>query len=137
MKDFKKLKVLEVDWQTLVAYEDEVMNDADIDEPQSQGSSPRSDAARFIPDVVAALPPTILHLKVLRFSEADLASIVRLLKEKEQGRAASDLKNITLCRASRRSSAPSSWEQLDDVAEKAGVVVDDYVHITQASIMKP
>jgi hypothetical protein len=133
MSNFKALKIVDVEWLTLVANEEEVVGDAEKDEPLSQGFFKQSEADQFDPDVIAALPPTIQHLKVTRFPEAEMSSIIKLLTEKEQGRAAPDLTNITLCEGSYSEAGPG-WKELNKAAKRVGVTVDDKAESTEAGI---
>lgn len=131
MANFKQLKIIDVEWLTLVANEAEVVNDADKDEPLSQGFFVESD--QFDPDLAAALPQTIQHLKLNTYPWEEMASVIKLLIDKEQGKAAPDLTNITLCVAFGESPG-SGWEELQEVAGRAGVVIDDKTESTEAGI---
>jgi hypothetical protein len=133
MSEFKALKIMDVEWLTLIANEEEVIDDAEKDEPLSQGFFKQSEADQFDPDVAAALPPTIQHLKLTRFPEAEMSSIIKLLTEKEQGRVAPDLTNITLCREFCEEPGPG-WEELNETAKRVGVTVDDKTESTEAGI---
>lgn len=127
IKDFKQLKVVETDWLTLVPYQQETMNDADVDEPLSQGfyeeqpdKVPPSDF-----DLTNALPPTIQHLIVNRLPDLEaLPSLRYLLTAKEQGRFP-DLKSIALNPFFWGPEHFSEWKELGEIADRAGVVLDD------------
>lgn len=126
IKDFKQLKVVELGWFTLVPYQQEIMNDADVDEPLSQGfyEEQPDEVAPFEFDLTNALPPTIQHLIVNRFPDPALPSLRYLLTAKEQGRFPG-LTNITLNAFFRGPGHVSEWEEFEEIAKRTGVILDD------------
>ncbi|KAE9979649.1 hypothetical protein BLS_009581 [Venturia inaequalis] len=126
IRDFKKLKVAELDHLTLVPYQQEIMNDADVDEPLSQGfyiePEQRQDPGPSELDLANALPPTIQRLKVNRFPGPDgLPSLRHLLGKKEQG-CFPDLKNISLDTFSFHSTNAVEWDDLQKDFARVGAL---------------
>jgi hypothetical protein len=121
MSGFKTLKIVDVDWLTLVANEEEVINDAEKDEPLSQGFFHEAVGDKLDPDVTAALPATIRHLKLNRFPQEEISSIIRLLRDKEKDTAAPELTNITL---RLREGPRHSWEEVNEIAGRVEVTID-------------
>jgi hypothetical protein len=133
MSGFKSLKIVEVGWLTLIANEEDVVNDAEEeDEPLSQGFFNQEEAVQLEPDVATALPATIQHLKITDFPEEQISSISKLLHDKEHNGAVPHLTNITLCRA--REQPGSGWDQLAEAAKSAGVIIDDKAESIEAGI---
>lgn len=127
IKDFKKLKVVELDWLTLVPYQQEIMNDADIDEPLSQGfyEEQSDEVAPSDFDFTNALPPTIKHLTVNKIPDPEaLPSLRHLLAEKEKGRFP-DLKKIALNPYFWGSKHYSEWDGLQKAVERTGVILEN------------
>jgi hypothetical protein len=132
MSGFKSLKIVDVEWLTLIANEEDTVNEAEKDEPLSQGFFNQDDADQFEPDVAAALPATIQHLKLTKFPEQEVSFISKLLNDKEHHGAVPQLNNITLCGSWEQ--PPSGWDVLYEAAKTAGVVVDDKAESTEDGI---
>lgn len=129
IRDFKKLKVAELDHLTLVPYQQEIMNDADVDEPLSQGfyiePEQRQDEGPSTFDLANALPPTIQHLRINRFPGHDgLPSLRHLLGKKEQG-CFPDLKNMYLDTFSFQPPNAAEWDDLQKDFARVGVILED------------
>ena len=122
MSGFKELKVVDVEWLTLVANEKEVINDADQDEALSQGFFNQEEGDKFDPDIAAVLPATIQHLSLYNIPYQQISSIIRLLYEKGQGEAALDLTSIDLA-LSLFEEPGSDWGAIEEAAQSAGVVL--------------
>ncbi|TID24013.1 hypothetical protein E2P81_ATG02321 [Venturia nashicola] len=128
IRDFKKLKVVELDHLTLVPYQKDIMNDADADEPLSQGfyeePEQTEDAGPSEFDLANALPATIQHLRVNRFPGSDgLPSLRHLLGKKEQG-CFPELNNISLDFGFFESPDVMDWEDLQKEFAIAGVILE-------------
>lgn len=128
IREFKKLKLVELDHLTIVPYQQEIMNDADVDEPLSQGfyvePEPTKDVGPSQFDLANALPSTIQHLTVNRFPGPDgLPSLRHLLSKKEQG-CFPDLKNVFLDTFSFRSIDVTELDDLKKAFARADVILE-------------
>lgn len=129
IKDFQKLKNVELDHLILVPYQEETSDDADVDEPLSQGfyvEQPPPEGPSPL-DLANALPPTIQHLQVNRFPNSDgMPSLRHLLSRKEEGQF-SDLKSICIGGFPHEHSPLNGTEgdDLQKAFERVGVVLKD------------
>jgi hypothetical protein len=132
MSGFKSLKIVDVEWLTLIAHEEDAVYGPEKDEPLSQGFFNQDEADQFETDVVAALPATIQHLKLTEFPDDEMSYISKLLNAKEHDGAVPHLTNITLCW--ERGESGSGLDELNEAAKAAGVVIDDKAESTEAGI---
>jgi hypothetical protein len=132
MGGFELLKIVDVEWLALIANEEDIVHQAEKDEPLSHGFFNQDKTDQFEPDVAAALPATIQHLKITKFPGKEVSSINKLLNDKEHHRVVPHLTNITLCQFWEESA--SGWDELNEAAKAAGVVVDDQAESTEAGI---
>ncbi|KAF2420695.1 hypothetical protein EJ08DRAFT_653735 [Tothia fuscella] len=132
LSGFDTLKIVDIRWSTLSPDAGDIVNESEEDEPLSQGFFSQNNAYHFELDVASALPATIQRLKLTKFPDEGVSSIVKLLEDDKLHGALPNLSHISLCRF--EGEPASDWNKLYKAAKTADIVVDQKADSTEAGI---
>jgi hypothetical protein len=129
IRDFKKLQFVELDHLTIVPYQKEILNDAGIDEPLSQGFYAQPEQVEESEpskcDLAEALPASIQHLQINRFPGHDGLPSLRYLLDKKEAGWFPDLTEIIVDTYFFEPPEAVEWGNLQKAFERVGLDLRD------------